>query len=62
MRASCPLVFRKGACMYTKPALQRFGGLRALTLVGTNADGDGGIVFGIANGCNIIPSGDCGRS
>lgn len=39
--------------MYQKPALQRFGDLRALTLVGTDADGDGGLVFGIANGCNI---------
>jgi hypothetical protein len=31
--------------MYQKPALQRYGDLRALTLVGSGADGDGG-VFG----------------
>lgn len=46
--------------MYQKPALQRFGDLRALTLVGTDADGDGGItlnVFGntvtVGDGCNV---------
>ena len=52
--------------MYQKPALQRFGDLRALTLVGGDADGDGGITLpyigNVADGCNLIPSGDCGRS
>jgi hypothetical protein len=49
--------------MYQKPALQRFGSLRALTLVGTGANGDGGILgSGFLDGCNIIPTGGCGRS
>jgi hypothetical protein len=40
--------------MYQKPALQRFGSLRALTLVGTGADGDGGILgSGYLDGCAI---------
>lgn len=42
--------------MYQKPALQRFGGLRALTLIGTDADGDGGVTFfgvTVTDGCNI---------
>jgi hypothetical protein len=47
--------------MYQKPALQRFGSLRALTLIGTGADGDGGLI-GYLDGCNIVPSGSCGRS
>lgn len=47
--------------MYTKPTLQNYGSFRNLTLIGTDADGDGGI-FGIGNGCNILPTGDCGRS
>jgi hypothetical protein len=51
--------------MYQKPALQRFGSLRELTLIGTDANGDGGIdtFFGtVVDGCNLIPSGDCSRS
>jgi hypothetical protein len=38
--------------MYTKPRLERFGTLRELTLVGWNADCDGGI-FGIGDGSNV---------
>ena len=39
--------------MYQKPKLERFGTLRELTLVGTDADCDGGI-FGIGvDGSNI---------
>ncbi|MQA92416.1 MAG: lasso RiPP family leader peptide-containing protein [Gemmatimonas sp.] len=53
--------------MYEKPVLERFGSLRELTLIGFGADGDGGIGIPflnitIADGCNIIPKGDCGRS
>ena len=52
--------------MYQKPALQRFGGLRELTLLGTDANGDGGItlpVIGtIGDGCNVVATGDCSRS
>lgn len=45
--------------MYTKPALQRFGSLRALTLIGTGADGDGGVFgSGFLDGCAI----GCSRS
>lgn len=47
--------------MYTKPTLQQFGSFRDLTLIGTNTDGDGGF-FGVVDGCNIIPVGDCNRS
>lgn len=40
--------------MYTKPSLQRFGDLRALTLIGIGADGDGGIAgSGFLDGCQI---------
>lgn len=45
--------------MYERPQVQRFGSLRDLTLVGFDADGDGGVILGIANGCNLIPTGDC---
>ena len=38
--------------MYTKPQVVKFGTLRELTQLGTDADCDGGI-FGIANGSNI---------
>jgi len=39
--------------MYEKPTLERFGSLRDLTLVGTDADCDGGI-WGIGvDGSNI---------
>jgi hypothetical protein len=43
--------------MYQKPAVERFGSLRELTLVGFGADGDGGIwgsgfLDGCAIGCN----------
>lgn len=53
--------------MYQKPALQRYGSLRALTLIGTGADGDGGLpgpgwLTAATDGCNLIPVGDCGRS
>jgi hypothetical protein len=45
--------------MYQKPALQRFGDLRALTLVGVGANGDGGILgSGFLDGCTI----GCARS
>jgi hypothetical protein len=30
--------------MYVKPAVQRFGSLRELTLIGTGGDGDSSIV------------------
>ena len=30
--------------MYQKPALQRFGALRELTLIGLGANGDGGVL------------------
>jgi len=46
--------------MYNKPSLTRFGSFRELTLVGTGADGDGGL-FGIGfllNGCDY----GCDRS
>jgi hypothetical protein len=40
--------------MYQKPALQSFGALRDLTLIGTGANGDGGIAgSGFLDGCNI---------
>lgn len=51
--------------MYQKPALQLYGDLRALTLLGTGADGDLSGTFlqgSIADGCNIIPAGTCNRS
>ncbi len=48
--------------MYTKPTLKQFGSFRELTLVGSDANGDGGIVFGIGDGCNVLPTGDCNRS
>ena len=35
--------------MYSKPALQRFGSLRELTLLGCGTDGDAGI-FGFLAG------------
>jgi hypothetical protein len=44
---------------YQSPRLQRFGDFRRLTRVGTDADGDGGVVFGINDGCNLIPDGEC---
>jgi hypothetical protein len=51
--------------MYNKPALQRFGSLRDLTLIGWGADGDGGIqgygliIAGITDGCELT---GCSRS
>lgn len=53
--------------MYQKPSLERFGTLRELTLIGTGADGDGGISIPfltapVIDGCNWIAYGDCGRS
>ncbi len=44
--------------MYNKPTLERFGTFRDLTLIGTGADGDGG-VYGYLDGCNIYPGGSC---
>lgn len=46
--------------MYEKPVLERFGKFRELTLIGTDEDGDGGIIFGIADGCNVLPGGVSG--
>jgi hypothetical protein len=48
--------------MYEKPKVERFGSFRELTLWGTDEDGDGGVIWGIGNGCNVLPVGDCGRS
>ena len=45
--------------MYTKPTLQQFGSFRNLTLVGTDTNGDGGIILGAVDGCNIS---GCNRS
>jgi hypothetical protein len=51
--------------MYNKPALQRFGSLRDLTLIGWGSDGDGGIqgygliIAGITDGCEVT---GCSRS
>jgi len=51
--------------MYHKPALQRFGSLRDLTLIGWGADGDGGIQgFGyiigvVTDGCEVVGGGSC---
>jgi len=40
--------------MYQKPALQSFGNLRDLTLVGAGQAGDGGIAgSGFLDGCTI---------
>jgi hypothetical protein len=39
--------------MYTKPQVVKFGTLRELTQVGTDADCDGGIL-GAVNGSNIF--------
>ena len=41
--------------MYVKPKVERFGTLRDLTRIGTDADCDGGGVWGIgADGANVI--------
>lgn len=54
--------------MYQKPALQRFGSLRDLTLIGWGADGDGGIqgygyIIGVVtDGCEWSGGGTCSRS
>lgn len=54
--------------MYHKPALQRFGSLRDLTLIGWGTDGDGGIqgfglvIAGITDGCEVIGGPGCSRS
>lgn len=41
--------------MYVKPKVERFGSLRDLTRLGTDADCDGGGVWGItADGSDII--------
>ena len=45
--------------MYAKPQLVRYGTFRELTLIGTGADGDAGIL-GFLDGCNIAAYGDCG--
>lgn len=52
-------ILHEEGIMYERPQVQRFGSLRDLTLVGFDADGDGGVILGIANGCNLIPTGDC---
>lgn len=40
--------------MYAKPTLRRYGSFRELTLIGTGADGDGGILgTGFLDGCLI---------
>ena len=39
---------------YAKPALELFGTFRELTRVGTDADGDMGIL-GVVDGCNLTP-------
>jgi hypothetical protein len=47
--------------MYQKPTLQRFGTFRDLTRLGSDTDGDGGILgTGIGDGCNVYAGGDCG--
>lgn len=48
--------------MYTKPTLRQYGSFRALTLIGSDNDGDGGIIWGIGDGCNWVPGGSCNRS
>jgi hypothetical protein len=54
--------------MYQKPALQRFGSLRDLTLIGWGADGDGGIhgfgytIAAVTNGCEVVGGPGCSRS
>lgn len=45
--------------MYEKPKVERFGSFRELTLWGTDKDGDGGIIFGIGDGCNVWAKGGC---
>ena len=55
-----PVTPSPGARLYEKPVLRRFGGLRALTLIGLGPDGDGGIFgTGYIDGCAI---GCTGRS
>jgi hypothetical protein len=45
--------------MYQKPALERYGTLRQLTLLGLGANGDGGLFgTGFLDGCTI----GCDRS
>jgi len=50
--------------MYEKPALERFGSLRELTLLGIGSDGDGGSgipwLDNIIDGCWVDPRGTCG--
>ncbi len=54
--------------MYNKPALQRFGSLRDLTLIGWGPDGDGGIqgfglcISGVTDGCEVVGGPGCSRS
>jgi hypothetical protein len=44
-----------GGALYVKPKVERFGSLRDLTRIGTNADCDGGGVWGIgADGSDIV--------
>jgi hypothetical protein len=42
----------KAGPRYTKPAVERFGTLRQLTLIGPAAGDDIGSVFGLTVGCN----------
>jgi hypothetical protein len=54
--------------LYHKPALQRFGSLRDLTLVGFGLAGDGGYLAnggpdtGGTDGCQFLATGTCSRS
>lgn len=48
--------------MYTKPTLRQYGSFRALTQIGSDQDGDGGIIWGIGDGCNVIATDGCNRS
>lgn len=45
--------FHREGDMYEKPKVERFGSFRELTLVGLWDDGDGGIIWGIGDGCAI---------
>lgn len=40
--------------MYSKPKLEKFGSLRELTAIGSDADCDGGIIWGIGDGSKYL--------
>jgi hypothetical protein len=53
---------------YERPALERYGTFRDLTRVGSDNDGDGGLLWGwsadVTNGCNAneyFPGASCSR-